>query len=126
MTGKERIEEYVRRMEERYGDVKPIYRIFVFEKPDTELCGVNGKPLGLPDTGCGSNMGFYYELDTAIQAMNENWCDIKECAYHAGFVLCQYPGLYQSVCSDARIYYRWNGEGFFEAEEPEIFKYCAF
>ena len=52
--------------------------------------------------------------------------DIQETCYHAGFILCRFPGLYQAALS--RMYFLWNEEkkGFFEAEEPEIFKHVAY
>ena len=126
--------DYVKWYQEKYKDkndnvLNPIFEIMVFEYPDKEMTypTTNGNVRsGWPDTGCIDHVGFYYELDTAIQAMNENWCDIRETCYHAGFILCRFPGLYQAALS--RMYFLWDEEkkGFFEAEEPEIFKHVAY
>jgi len=134
MSKYQEILDYVKWYQEEYKDknsntLNPIFEIMLFEYPDKEV--VYHKPegdvlSGFPDTGCVNNVGFYYELDTAIQAMNENWCDIQETCYHAGFILCHFPGLYQAAIH--RMYFLWDEEkkGFFEAEEPEIFKHVAY
>ena len=126
--------DYVKWYQEKHKDKNdnvpnPIFEIMLFEYPNKEMIYHKPEadvPSGWPDTGCVDHMGFYYELDTVIQAMNENWCDIQETYYYAGFVLCRFPGLYQAVLS--RMYFLWNEEnkGFFEAEEPEIFKHVAY
>ena len=126
--------DYVKWYQEEYKDKNgntpnPIFEIMVFEYPDKETIYHKPEgdvPSGLPDIGCVNHAGFYYELDTAIQAMNENWCDIQETCYYAGFILCRFPGVYQASLS--RMYFLWDNEkeGFFEAEEPEIFKHCAY
>ena len=126
--------DYVKLYQENHKDKdgkapNPIFEITLFEYPDKEM--IYHKPKsdvhsGWPDTGCVGCMGFYYELDTAIQAMNENWCDIQETCYYAGFIVCRFPGLYYAGTS--RMYFLWDNEkeGFFEAKEPEIFKYVTF
>ena len=128
MNGRERIEAYMRWYNERYGEAKPIFKILLFEKTGEEELNSMGKPTGWPDTGAQNDVGYYYELDRAIQAMNDNWSDIQEMVYHAGFILCHYHGLYCSVGPEARIYFRWDEdrEGFFEAEEPAIFEHFAY
>lgn len=86
------------------------------------------KPSGFPDTGCFDRMEFYYNLNTAICALNKNWSDIQETCYHASFILCLFPGMYECVTTDARMYFIWDSEkeGFFQHEEPEIFKHIAY
>lgn len=126
--------DYVKWYQEKYKDksgntLNPIFEIMLFEYPNKEMTYPTSKGnvrSGWPDTGCIDHMGFYYELDTAIQAMNENWCDIQETCYYAGFIICRFPGLYYAGTS--RMYFLWNEEknGFFEAEEPEIFKHSAY
>ena len=137
MSQHDAIQEYVKWHQNRYTNDStgkapiPIFEVVVFEHPDREMiyhkpeCDVKS---GFPDTGSFENMGFYYELDTAIKAMNENWCDIQETVFYAGFVFCRFPGLYNSVVKDARIYFLWDKEkkGFFEAKEPAIFEHIAF
>lgn len=138
MSQYDSIKEYIRHYQERYGDkaenkdlLKPIFELVVFEKPNAETIyhTENGDiASGYPDTGGENNVGFYYDLDDAIQAMNENSLDIQEHCFHAGFVLCRFPGLYNAVIKDARMYFLWDPErgGFFEAPEPEIFKHIAY
>ena len=136
MSKYQEILDYVKWYQEEYKDKNgntpnPIFEIMIFEYPDKEM--IYHKPKGdiksgFPDIGNFENIGFYYELDMAIKAMNENWCDIQETVFHAGFILCRFPGLYNSVTNNARIYFLWDQEkdGFFEAEEPEIFKHVAY
>ena len=134
MSKYQEILDYVKWYQEKYKDENgnapnPIFEIMLFEYPDKEMTYPTSRGnvySGWPDTGCIDHVGFYYELDTAIQAMNENWCDIQETCYYAGFILCRFPGLYYAATS--RMYFLWDKEkkGFFEAEEPEIFKHIAY
>lgn len=134
MSKYQEILDYVKWYQEKYKDENgnapnPIFEIMLFEYPDKEMTYPTSRGdvySGWPDTGCIDHVGFYYELDTAIQAMNENWCDIQETCYYAGFILCRFPGLYYAATS--RMYFLWDKEkkGFFEAEEPEIFKHVAY
>ena len=130
MTNQEFLEMYAKEHTDKHGkEFAPIYEMYlishackeVFVEKDGESV-----PSGMPDTS-GANMGFYYELDTAMLAMNENWCDIHERCYEAGFILCRFPGLYNSVSPWLRIYFLWDEDrcGFFEADEPELFAHVA-
>jgi len=135
MSKYQEILDYVKWYQEKYKDENgnapnPIFEIMLFEYPNKEMIYHKPEgdvPSGWPDTGCIDHIGFYYELDTAIQAMNENWCDIQETCYYAGFILCRFPGLY-SYAGISRMYFLWDKEkeGFFEAEEPVIFKHIAY
>lgn len=124
MTTRESINRVI---EDRDG-ARPIFRIMVFEHPCKEHVYPTGKHSGFPYLGASDEVGFYYDLDDAIRAMNENWGDIREYTYNAGFILCQFPGLYQSSGLDERMYFVWDEdkEGFFQQEEPEIFKHVAY
>ena len=106
----------------------PIYEILLFEHPDKAHIFSDGRrdPY-FPDMGCTAGMGFYHEKEWAVRAMHENMCDIRETVYNAGFVLERHPGLYQPVGREGRIYFLWDEgkKGFFEAEEPEIFRHLA-
>ena len=136
MSKYQKMLDYVKWYQEKHKDKNgnvpnPIFEIMLFEHPNKEKIFHKSEediPSGLPDTGSVDHIGFYYELDTAIQVMNENWCDIQETVYHAGFVLCRFPGLYNSALTEHRMYFLWDDkkEGFFEAEEPEIFKHVAY
>lgn len=129
----ERLRSYIKSFAEKYNcseSERPIFEIVLFEHPCKELVfEKDGKqlPSGYPDANL-NNMGFYYELDAAVEAMHENRCDIRETVFQAGFILCRFPGLYYAVTSDSRIYYLWDNEknGFYESEEPELFKHVAY
>ena len=131
MTTKKDILAYVKDEQERLGNppnYQPIYMLYLFEKANEELVSKEGKPLGWPNTGSAYEAGFYYNLDWAIEAMNENACDIRETCYNAGFILCHFPGLYNCASTYARMYFVWDEEkkGFFQQEEPKIFAHIAY
>lgn len=93
----------------------PIYEIYVMEKPwymDNQ---------GFPACGTRERVGFYYELETAIQAVEENWCDMQDYYAHAAEILTIEPGLYPLSKRNNYRYFIWNQEkGKFEtAELPE-------
>lgn len=103
-------------------DRKPIYRILLFSKIPTL------DERGWPDCGTQDDVGFYYEYETAVRAMHENWSDIREYMFEAGFILTHYPGLYETATSENRTYFEWNEErgGFFEKEEPDCFEHFSY
>lgn len=103
-------------------DAQPIYVILLFTNPGDKL-----DELGFPDRGISDVPAFYYELDTAIQCMNENWADIQDHCFCAGFILARFPGTYPYCGKEARMYFLWDSErtGFFEAEEPESFAHLS-
>lgn len=132
MTTKESLLAYITTMTSQNRMQKPIFRIFLFEHADKELIyhrdGQPDKRSGFPDTGATADMGFYYDIDDAIRAMNENVCDIRETVYDAGFILVQFPGLYQCADTSQRMYFRWDDarQGYFQQEEPIIFRHIAY
>ena len=105
-----------------------IYRIFVFTNPNKEMLNNEGKPMGWPDVGRMDDVGFYYEKETAIKALHENWCNIQDHCFNAAFLVQHEPGLYPMSSKERRIYFIWDKEkqGFFEQPEPEIFKNFAY
>lgn len=130
MTTKEFLLKWVDKESDMYfGGAKPIYAISLFEYPDREYTWNDGTKSGLPDFGCDMEVGYFYSLEEAIEAMNTNSMDMRECVYNAGFILCRFPGLYNNVAGrEARMYFVWNDDegGFFQAEEPEIFEHMAY
>ena len=131
MTTKEDLLAYVKnkmKLHDNNPEAKPIFALYLFENPDKELVSKDGKHLGWPDTGNSYEPGFYHNLDWAIEAMNQNAGDIRETCYDAGFILCRFPGLYDGVTTNARMYFVWNNEkqGFFQQEEPAIFEHIAY
>ena len=79
MSKYQEIQDYIKWYQEKYAYKDgtkpiPIFEIMVFEYPNKELIYHKREGeihSGYPDTGCIDHMGFYYELDTAIKAMNE-------------------------------------------------------
>ena len=106
---------------------KCIYDIIMLEHKDKELIYESGKHSGFPDFGATASVGYYNKLEDAVLALNLNACDIREYVYDAAFILFRKPGLYQPCGPDERAYFVWNEQlqGFFQAEEPEIFKHSA-
>ena len=111
-----------------YDCFRPIYELMLFEHPNKELVYPTGKHSGFPDLGATMVAGYYHDLSDAVESMRVNNCDIREYVYNAGFILCRFPGMYQSVDQAWRIYFVWDEErqGFYEAEEPVIFKHIAY
>lgn len=105
----------------------PIYVIYMMEKINEEMKSVTGKPIGWPDMGCTEIAGFYYNEEDAILTLNKNCGDVQEHCYKAAFILQWQPGLYPTAAKEQRKYFVWNEEkqGFFQQEEPEIFKHCS-
>ena len=105
----------------------PIYEIYLLDNAAKEYIIPHGKPTGWPDTS-GESVGFYYELESAVDALHENRLDMRDGGvFNAAFILCKFPGLYNSAGDDMRLYFLWDEakDGFWEAEEPEIFKHVA-
>lgn len=123
-----KLKEYINYYKEKSDNQNPIFELMLFENANKELIYPTGKRSGFPDLGASMVAGFYYELETAIQALNENWADIRETVYDAAFILCKFPGLYMEVSSEGRIYFKWDSlkQGYFEQNEPEIFKHVAY
>lgn len=129
----ERLKSYVDRVKNTIAEgksVSPVYEICLFRYPCKELIfEKDGKkiPSGTPYANLNS-MGFYYNLDDAVEVMHDNVCDIQETVFHAGFILCRFPGLYYGAGPDSRIFFLWDEErkGFFEVDEPELFKHIAY
>ena len=133
MTTKQDILRYVDaehiRRGNRDGDI-PIFKLFLFEKPNEEIISEkdwNECGLGFPDFGASYDSGFYFSLDDAINAMNENVCDMREMIYNAGFILCQFQGVYNACITNARMYFVWDEakKGFYQKEEPKLFHHIA-
>ena len=67
----------------------PIYEILMLENPITT------NKHGWPECGRMEPIGFYYEEDTALKAVRQNWCNINENGtYKAAIVQKKLPGLY--------------------------------
>ena len=125
MTTEKDIRKYV---EDRRKDTDflPIYEIWMIDDPEKPFAYENGT---ISEDIPGSDVeyfGYYYELETASVALHENWTDLRETIYEAAFVICRFPGLTEPGI--ARIFFLWDEEsqGFFEAEEPDLFKCVCY
>ena len=107
---------------EIYRGQQPIYDIVMIQYIDKKAIGPSGKELDFPDFGIIESLGFYYEYETAVRALHENWADINECGLFAGaWIEMKFPGLYPYTGKEGRQFFKWDNEreGYFEAEEPE-------
>ena len=94
----------------------PIYEIVMVQHCD------NVDRYECPDLGIVESVGYYYEYETAVRALHENWGDINECGLFEGaWIEMKYPGLYPYSGREGRQLFLWNEEhdGYFETEEPE-------
>ena len=100
---------------------QPIYEVLVYSRP---WCLDEHQ---LIDFGAEERVGFYYEKETAIRAIEENWCDLQDHYACAATVREVKPGLYQYPPFSSYIYYLWNTESqqFERAEVPvEVGAFC--
>jgi hypothetical protein len=79
----------------------PIYTIMVFEKCEKDK-------YDLADVGCSKVVGFKHKLETAIDTVINNVCDICENCYMYALVEEVLPCLYP--CNDKRWYFKFNTE----------------
>ena len=93
----------------------PIYEIHVYEEPWT----LNKQ--GFFDYGIEECVGFYYEKETALKAVEENWCDLQDHYAQAALVMEKIPGLYPITPRSKCWYYLWNPikECFEKADFPQ-------
>lgn len=126
MTKKEDILDFVGWKKSK-GAQDPIFVVYMVQNANKEMILRDGRPSGFPDFGHCENVGFYYDIDSAIHALETNSCDIREYLYDAGFVLCRFPGLYESAIPKERMFFVWNEEqgGFTQAEESPFMLHVA-
>ena len=82
----------------------PIYEIYVMSEPwhlDEQR---------FPTCGIHERVGFYYEKDTAIRAVTENWCNLQDHYAQAAEVRKIEPGLYSMPSRAQYWYFLWNQE----------------
>ena len=83
-------------------DKTPIYEIYVMSEP----WHLDEKKF--PTCGIRERVGFYYEKDTAKQAVEENWCDLQDYYAQAAEICKVVPGLYSTSSRSEYWYYLWN------------------
>lgn len=80
---------------------------------------------GWPDFGSTAFQGFYYEKETAFNAVRENWCGIDEHCYDYAMIESILPGLYSYP--RCRWFFKFNRKkGKYEPiDEPDFMKHIA-
>jgi len=95
-------------------DSASIYEIYVLENPITI------DKLGRPEWGHRESVGFYYELETAKQAVKNNWVDINERgSYNAAVIVKKGPGLYPIALIQGYYVFNRQTEKYDKAEMPK-------
>ena len=100
---------------------QPIYEVLVYSHP------WHLDEHHFLDFGSEERVGFYYEKSTAIQAIEENWCDLQDHYAQAAAIREVKPGLYQYPPFSTYLYYLWNTESrqWERAEVPvEVGEFC--
>ena len=100
---------------------QPIYEVLVYSQP------WRLDEHHFLDFGSEERVGFYYEKSTAIQAIEENWCDLQDHYAQAAAIREVKPGLYQYPPFSTYLYYLWNTESqqWERAEVPvEVGEFC--
>ena len=71
------------------------------------------------DIGDMRTFGYFDNLETSKQALNENWCDMHEGLYEFAVIENIGQGIHPHAKEIA--WFRWDDEkqGFFEIEKPE-------
>jgi len=97
-------------------DDTPIYEIYVMSEP------WHLDENRYPSAGTRERVGFYYEKETAIRAVEENWCDLQDHYAKAAEICKLVPGLYSVHSHTDYKYYLWNPdkERFEPAKKPEL------
>lgn len=91
-----------------------IYEIYALNEP------IKIDHLGIPHYGDRVSMGFYYELETAKQAVRNNWVDINERgAYNAAVIVKKAPGLYPIALIQGYYIFNKKTEKYDKAEMPK-------
>jgi hypothetical protein len=83
------------------------------------------KKSGFPDFGATRTVGFYYEKETALDAVHNNAGDMNETVYDYAIVEEVEPGLYP--CSTVRWLYKFDykTKQYNPIEEPEILSHMC-
>lgn len=92
----------------------PIYEIYALKDP------VTIDTLGIPHYGGRTSMGFYYELETAKEAVQNNWVDINEKgSYNAAVIVKKAPGLYPIALIQGYYVFNHKTEKYDNADMPK-------
>ena len=67
---------------------EPVYVIYMMGEP------WHLDDAGWPDCGLRAFTGFYHEKESAIRAVEENWCNLQDYRFFAAEICEIAPGLY--------------------------------
>lgn len=96
---------------------KPMFFITCLENNGSEK-----NKYGWPDFGSMRTFGFYTDLEDARKALNENYCDMRECVYDYAIIEKIYPGIHPWIVSDTDTeWYQYDEsrKGFFLIDNPK-------
>lgn len=94
---------------------RPIYTITCLQKDGTII-----DDYGWPDFGGQRTFGFEFSYEDAVEALNSNSCDMRECLYSYAIVERIFRGIHPDCMKEDRSWFKWDDDkkGFFETEEP--------
>ncbi len=96
----------------------PIYELIMLEKPIT----INDS--GWPEYGHMESVGYYYEEETALKAVRQNWCDINDGGcYNAALIQKKYPGLYPIPSQEWYFVFDYDNLVYTETQIPKELKH---
>lgn len=77
---------------------------------------------GWPDYGHEEQVGYYFDKETAIKAVEENWADIQDNWAEAALIRPLREGLYPFYEAKDLLYFIWNKEEdrFVAAKLPDL------
>lgn len=92
--------------------MEKIYCIYVMSEP----WHINDK--GFPDCGRKECVGFYYDEEDAVRAVEENWGDIQDHYALAAEIIPTKPGIYPYTPKEECYYYLWDAEAQIFKKKP--------
>ena len=77
---------------------------------------------GWPDYGSEERVGYYFNKETAIKAVEENWADIQDHVAEAALIRPLKEGLYPFYEAKDLLYFIWNEDEqrFVAAKLPDL------
>ena len=127
-----KFQEYVNWYVKKYGsgnpNLRPIYEIWTMSDIGGVDVNADGKPNGWPSATV-EYIGWYPNVEDAVDAVLENRCDIWETCYEGAMVICRYPGLYVPGSNVNRQMFKWNMATMqYEPleSEPDIYAHISY
>ena len=81
--------------------------------------------LGWVEFGDHRTWGYYIKRETAVQALHENWTDMREDLYDYAIIEKIGEGIASTTLE--RQWFKWDGDrnGYFEIDESEYMKHFS-